>query len=272
MHAFNNTLANLDSYLGKLSHNYYVYRDTFGIWQPIIWDLNLCFGGFRLDGIEANPLSNEKLQNISPMAHATDAQFPLLSQLLKNDLYKKLYIAHIRTILNENFVSNAFYTRAREVQSQIDFYVKEDKNKLYSYEAFKQNMDASADAGKSKIIGITELMQKRTEILKAHPLLAKAPPKINEYRQIYNGDKIQIACRLENGQKAVLYYRAKKNAPFKTMDFKDDGYQGDGAAMDGLLGLQLLKKDCAQYYIMAINADAASVLPERASYEFFEVR
>lgn len=272
MHAFNNTLVNLDSYLGKLSHNYYVYRDTFGVWQPIVWDLNLCFGGFRLDGIEPTPLSNEKLQSLSPMAHATDAQFPLLSQLLKNDLYKKLYIAHIRTILNENFVSNAFYTRAKEVQNQIDFYVKEDKNKLYSYESFKQNMDVSADAGKSKIIGITELMQKRTEVLKAHPLLTKAAPKINDYRQTYNGDKVQITCRLENAQKAVLYYRTKKNAPFKTMDFKDDGYQGDGAALDGHLGLQLLRKDCVQYYIMAINADAASVLPERASYEFFEVK
>lgn len=272
MHALNNTMVNLDSYLGKLSHNYYIYRDTFGVWQPIIWDLNLSFGGFRLDGVEANPLSNDKLINLSLMTHANDAQFPLLSQLMKNDLYKKIYFAHVRTILNENFVSNAFYTRAKEVQQQIDIYVQEDKNKLYPYESFKLNLEMSADAGKSKIIGISELMTKRTEVLKAHPLLNKPTPKILNNKHITNGDKLQISCKPENAQKVICYYREKKNAPFKQIELKDDGFQGDAAAFDGVLGIALPKAEVKQYYLMAINQDAISLLPERASYEFIEVK
>lgn len=272
MHALNNTLVNLDSYVGKLSHNYYMYRDTFGVWQPIIWDLNLCFGGFRLDGIEPMPLSNEKLQTFSPIAHAQDAAYPLISQLFKNDLYRKIYLAHMRTILNENFVSKAFSTRAKEVQNSIDFYVKDDKNKLYSYESFKQNLEISTDAGKSKIIGINELMDKRIDFLKNHPLLNKPAPVFKDYRQNNQSDKVQIICRAENSQKIICYYRAKKGMPFKSIALKDDGYQGDNAAFDGLFGISLDKKECTQYYLLAYNADAAVTMPERASYEFFEVK
>lgn len=271
MHAFNNTLVNLDSYLGKLSHNYYLYKDTFGVWQPILWDLNLCFGGFRLDGIEQNPLSNEKLQGLSLLAHSQDADFPLISQLLKNDVYRKLYLAHVRTILNENFVSNSFYARAKELQNQIDFYVKDDANKLYNYESFKLNLESSAEAGKSKIIGINELMKKRTEILNVHPLLTKSAPIIKENRHIVNGEMLQVNCKLENAQKVLCYYRNQKNAPFKSIELKDDGYQGDGAALDGHFGIMIPKKDCSQYYFLAINNEAVTTMPARASFEYIEV-
>lgn len=272
MHALNNTLVNLDSYLGKLSHNYYLYRDTSGIWQPIIWDLNLCFGGFRLDGIEANPLSNEKMQSFSPLAHAEDAQFPLLSQLLKNELYKKIYFAHMKTILLENFANETAYVRAREIQNQIDAFVKEDKNKLYSYEAFKLNIDQSTEAGKSKIIGITELMKKRTEYLLNHPLLQKVGPKISENKATKKGKQVQLLCKLTGGQKVLCYYRAKANVSFRSIEMKDDGKQEDGIAGDGLYGTALPDKQVAQYYFLGINSDAVTVLPERASHEFFEIK
>jgi hypothetical protein len=115
-------------------------------------------------------------------------------------------------------------------------------------------------------------MQKRGETLKNHPLLLKNPPKIKENRHISNGDKIQITCKLENGQKVYCYFRAKKNLPFVKVELKDDGYQGDGAAFDGILGISLPKNQCSQYYLMATNADAVSLIPERASYEFIEVK
>jgi len=48
MLAFDNALANLDSYLGAFCHNYYLLKDETGVWRPIVWDLNLSVGGFRL--------------------------------------------------------------------------------------------------------------------------------------------------------------------------------------------------------------------------------
>ena len=49
MLAFNNVLVNLDSYTGRLAHNYYLYEDTTGQFNPILWDMNMSFGGFRFE-------------------------------------------------------------------------------------------------------------------------------------------------------------------------------------------------------------------------------
>ena len=272
MHALNNSMVNLDSYLGKLSHNYYMYRDTFNVWQPIIWDLNLCFGGFRLDGIEQIPLSNEKMQTLSPFAHYQDAAYPLLSQLLKNETYKKIYLAHLRTVLNENFANQAYMKRAKELQTLIDSYVKNDNNKLYTYEAFKQNIDLSSDAGKSKIIGLGELMTKRSDFLKQHPVLSKPAPKIENVKHTKIDGKISIVCKPSLVQKVYLYYREKANAPFKMLEMKDDGTQNDGTATDGIYGLQIPQNGVFQYYIVAIGENSAALSPERASFEFYEVK
>ncbi|MCU0349147.1 MAG: CotH kinase family protein, partial [Saprospiraceae bacterium] len=45
MHAFNHVLVNLDSYTGRFSHNFYLYKTPDGLMTPLIWDLNISFGG-----------------------------------------------------------------------------------------------------------------------------------------------------------------------------------------------------------------------------------
>ena len=47
MHAFNYTLINFDSYVGY-GQNYYLYKSLSNQFQPILWDLNMSFGSFRL--------------------------------------------------------------------------------------------------------------------------------------------------------------------------------------------------------------------------------
>jgi len=140
MLAFNNVLVNLDSYTGRLCHNYYIYRDTLGFYHPIVWDMNLSLGGFRYTGL-GSPLSNEKMQRLSPFVHykQKNPKRPLITNLLGNSLYRKIYIAHIRTILQENFSNAAYLKRAEEIRAMIDPFVQEDQNKLYSYEAFQDN-------------------------------------------------------------------------------------------------------------------------------------
>lgn len=46
MLAFNNVLVSLDSYIGWFSQNYYLYKDNSGHYNPVVWDLNMAFGGF----------------------------------------------------------------------------------------------------------------------------------------------------------------------------------------------------------------------------------
>jgi hypothetical protein len=272
MHALNNVMVNLDSYVGKLSHNYYLYKDSSGRFQPILWDMNLSFGGFRLDGTGNIPLTNEQMQNLSPMLHYGNAMRPLITQLLKNEAYRKIYVAHFRTILSENFTNGTYLTRATDIQKIIDTYVKSDQNKLYTYEAFQQNTTTSADAGKAKIIGIKELMEKRTTFLNAHPLLSKVPPALTNGKHKALKDNVLVTVKIEKGTKGFVAYRPNRYAAFTTAALNDTGTNGDEKANDGIFSLSLDAKQVKQYYFIGSNEEAAALLPERASKEFLEVK
>ena len=226
MHAFNNVLVNLDSYSGRLCHNYYLYQDTFGIFNPILWDMNLSLGGFRYNGT-GSPLSNEKMQQLSPFVHYKSPNRPLISQLLSNSLYRKMYIAHLKTIIKDYFSNNKYQSRTQTIHQLIDRHVREDGNKLYSHEAFKKNIKETALADKSKIIGINELMAGRVAYLNAHPLLTKEAPVISNVRHQKEGEKVYVSAKAPKSKNVWLAYRTAKNGPFKRVKMKDDGATGD---------------------------------------------
>lgn len=94
MLAINNALVNLDSYNGSLSHNYYLWFDSLHVVHPIIWDLNMSFGGWRRD-FSFQEMTDEQLIQYSPFAEFENLRRPLISKLLKNPLYRKTYVAHL---------------------------------------------------------------------------------------------------------------------------------------------------------------------------------
>jgi len=273
MLAFNITLVNLDSYTGRFCHNYYLYQDKTGVFHPIIWDMNLSFGGFRYLGVEEKlkPLSNEDMQTLSPFAHykQQNEKRPLITQLLSIPLYRKVYLAHIRTILNDHFVDSTYLKRAKELQSLIDEHVMRDTNKLYEYEAFKDNLHKTAKADKVSIIGIEELMAERTKYLQNHSLLSKEAPVINKVEHLDFGDMFTFNANLEGAEKAWLFYRYGNKGAFQKLEMFDDSGHSDGLEGDGLWGATLEKKDeVIQYYVVAEGEHLATLLPERAAFEF----
>ena len=71
MHAFNYTLINFDSYVGY-AQNYYLYRDLSGLFNPIVWDLNMSLGSFRLTDASQLYFSGfdiNQAQYIDPLTH-----------------------------------------------------------------------------------------------------------------------------------------------------------------------------------------------------------
>ncbi|MFT5384920.1 MAG: hypothetical protein ACI81W_002322 [Saprospiraceae bacterium] len=266
MHAFNNVLVNLDSYAGRLCHNYYLYRDSFGIFNPILWDMNLSFGGFRYDGLGA-PLSNEKMVALSMFNHykQSNEKRPLITNLLRNNLYRKIYVAHIKTIVNDYFSNKKYLERGQILQNLIDEQVESDSNKLYSYEGFKQNLTSTAAIGESNMIGIAELMEARTTYLIAHPLLIQEAPEISEVKYIGETEKSLIKAKVTGVETVYLAYRLKKHAPFdKIIMTKDEAGDTFSARID--------KVDGTEYYIIAENKTSVSLSPERASFEFHEIK
>jgi hypothetical protein len=196
---------------------------------------------------------------------------PLITNILSNELYRKMYLGHRRTILYEHFLSGLYIKRAEEIRAVIDQAVKEDTVKLYSYEAFNENFNATSKADKVPIVGIQELMKPRIAYLSNHPLLKPEPPAITEVRHEQFGPTLAINAKVQNPQRVWLAYRPGKDDRFTRVEMLDDGGSNDQLAGDGIYGTTLDFAPGIQYYIIAEGDRSASFSPARASFEFHTV-
>jgi hypothetical protein len=271
MLALNNAMVNLDSYNGSLSHNYYLWFDSSNVAHPIIWDLNMSFGGWRRD-FSFQEMTDDQLIQYAPLAEFENLRRPLISRLLKNPLYRKIYLAHLRTIVAENLQNGQLLTRAQAMTKEIDPWVKLDSLKLYSQADYQNSFDKTMKSGLDNVIGLRQLIGKRAEFLSKHPLLTKPQPVIAEAKAAKEGAKIHFTSKLTNATKGGwLYYRTDRQFAFKRTPLLDDGANGDKTAADGIYSATLDATIVKQWYIAAEGDEAATTLPERASYEFFKI-
>ncbi|MBK8967650.1 MAG: CotH kinase family protein [Saprospiraceae bacterium] len=270
MHALNNVLVNLDSYTGSLSHNYYLWIDSTGVGHPLIWDLNMAFGGWRRD-YSFNQMTDQELIEFSPFTGFNLVKRPLISNLLKKPLYRKIYVAHMKTIVREILESGLWLKEAQEMMKEIDPWVKSDPVKLYTYEDFKNSLDKTMVSGPDKIIGLRQLLDKRAAYLANHAALSKEPPVIADVKHKTANETVTITASLKNAENGWLYYRNHPMFSFKSVAMNDAGTDGDATAGDGIFSAQVPVAELAQYYVVGENADAAALFPERASKEFLEV-
>lgn len=276
MLAFNNVIVNLSSYSGQHSINYYLYQDADGRFTPIVWDLNLAFGSFKNIGTGSD-LKLKGLQELDPLLHIDNTTKPLISKLLADPDYKKVYLSHLRTIIQDWFSNGKFDKRAKELQSLIRKAVTDDPNKYYTIADFEASLDKTVGK-KSKIPGLLELMTKRTAFLKAHPDLSVFPPDILEVkvegRKPLSNQKVEqfhITTKVDKFPKRVeLFYRLGGNGTFTQVTMHDDGKQDDGAANNNVFGVTIVPQNGEQhieYYIVAENPGLVSYSPPNYMWE-----
>ncbi|MEZ4984852.1 MAG: CotH kinase family protein [Saprospiraceae bacterium] len=263
MLAFDNVLVNLDSYMGRLCHNYYMYRDEHQVWHPIIWDLNLCMGGFRYADAGA-PLSNQAMQEMSLFMHYKEdnTERPLVVKLLANDHYRKIYLAHVRTIVEENFSNGWYKERAAEIQQLINQHVADDPNKLYDLATYHKNFTETVRVENSSIIGITELMDQRATSILAHPLMQKTQPSIENVAHKVVKDNALITASCTDTESVLVYYAAGAFQPWKKAEMlpaEDDA---------GHWVAELPIQEVSRFYLVAENKYIAKLSPARAGMEF----
>ncbi len=276
MLAFNNAIANLSSYTGQNSQNFYLYKDQYGQFNPIVWDLNLAFGSFKNTGIGSD-LDLKELQRMDPLLHMDNPMKPLISQLLKKAENKKIYLDHIRTIIYDHFVNGEYETRAQELQTMIRNSFNTDPNKFYTTAEFDGSL--SQTTGKrSKIPGIEELMSKRARFLKKHAELAIFPPEVDEVkltqREKFSTKEIkdfQFVVTVKNRANRVkLFYRHNPELPYQSVYLADDGKHNDQAAGDKIFGITVKPTDghdTLEYYFQTENAKASGFYPRNYMYE-----
>lgn len=271
MLALNNAMVNLDSYNGSLSHNYYLWFDSMNVAHPIIWDLNMSFGGWRRD-FSFQEMTDDQLIQYSPLAEFENLRRPLISKLLRNPFYRKVYLAHLKTIYTDNLSTGQILARAQTMSKEIDPWVKMDTLKLYSYADFQASFDKTMKSGQDNVIGLRQLMAKRAEWLGKHPLLNKLQPAISEALATVDGAKVKVTVKLANATKGGwLFYRAKQQYAFNRVQMVDDGTSGDLAAGDGIFTAVVEASLIKQWYVAAEGDEAAATLPERASFEYFKL-
>lgn len=280
MLAYNNVLVNLDSYSGVFAQNYYLCKDNTGHFNPVIWDLNMSFGGFPFAGSGNSSLGSltiANMQQLSPTMHATDPYWPLIKQVMANPTYKRMYIAHMKTIADEIFANEAYETMALELQQLTDTAVQSDQNKFYSYAQFQNAMHTDYAVGSYSVPGISNLMNARNTHLQATTEFSQAAPGISNVtpgtaNPLLNSN-VSITAEVTNATDVYLGMRFGNLEKFTRVSMFDDGAHNDGTAGDNIYGVDFnMSLPQVQYYIYAENANAGKFSPARAEHEYYTLQ
>jgi len=272
--AFSNLLVNLDGPINN-PQNYYLYKDDNGRFNPIPWDLNESFGVFTFHQT-LGPMGTTDLQQMSPFTNINEDEFPVISRVLNNETYLQMYVAHMKTMLEENIENNLYETRALEIQDIISDDVQADANKFYTYSDFTNNVYSSIGGGPQSIIGIVQLMDARADYIQSLTEFQYTQPEISNVEhspeQVSPNSEVWFTTNVSNVNNVFLAHRSNEGGVFNKELMYDDGMHEDGVAGDGVYGVSLIVGSTdLQYYIYAENQDAVAFTPVRAEYEFYNI-
>ena len=276
LHAFTNAFVILDSYIGSSKHNYYIYEDHNSRFNPIIWDLNGGIGVFSF-AYPGQQLNIPQMQNLNPMLHVNDSMWPLINKLLTVPMYKRMYIAHMKTIVNENLNNGSYMVLAQSMHTLIDSSVLADSIKFGTYTQFKNNITTNILLGPKTIPGISFMMDARKNYLNSTPEFQQIAPAISNVQASISSPPINtnffITARTTTANSVFIGYRYSKLERFRRYAMFDDGLHGDGLAGDGIFGVQVaMSSNKMQYYIYAENNNAGIFSPQRAEHEFYTLK
>ena len=273
MLAFNNVLVNLDSYSGAFRQNYYISWDKNGRFVPTVWDVNMSFGSFP-GGTGSGAFTPSALD---PFSNSTSVNHPLIKQIMANPLYKRMYMAHVRTMVQEMFESGQYETWAQSLMALADSSIQADPYKFYSYNQFLNSLTTAVagggPGGGSSIPGIKALMDARAQFFSTNAAYLLQAPAILSHgataSPLNYGSTTTLIANVSNETNVYLGYRTDHTLIFNRVQMYDDGAHNDGAADDHTYGVEVPVNGLLfEYYIYADNNNAGLFSPARAEHEF----
>jgi hypothetical protein len=277
MLAFNIVLVNLDSYSGAFRQNYYLTWDLNDRFVPTVWDLNMSFAGFP----GGTGSGSYTATTLDPLSNSTSTNHPLIVKMMANPMYKRMYLAHLRTIVQEVFESQDFVTKANSLRTTIDSYVQADPFKFYTYTQYQNSLTTAVTGGGGpgggqSIPGIKTLMDARVTFFNSNANYILVGPTIASQAASNTapayGSSVFITATCSNETTVYLGYRFSKELKFNRVPMYDDGAHGDGAAGDHVFGAEVVMNGIRfDYYIYAENANAGKFSPQRAEHEYYSL-
>ena len=262
--AVNSAICNLDTYNGYYLHNYYLYQTKDGLFQMIPWDLDNSFLGAILGFTSPTTLyERDPYYGDDPTIGR-----PLLAQLLNNPLYRNIYTAHLRTVINESLDTAVIRGGINQLQALAHNAVDADQNKNYSLSEYYDNVENHLGLW-WRNGGIMVTIDGRKAYLQNHPEISLIPPTITNVTVnnslvtagVFNGNTVEL-----------MVTESEYNSKFQAFAMLDDGLNGDAVAGDGIFTTALPFQGSGndvKFYIIAENNDALVLNPERAEYEFY---
>ncbi len=268
--AATNVMCNFDSYPGLYIHNYYLYQHENGLWQIIPWDVSEAFIGVLKDNQFVSP---QDLYNWDIFLENDPSWTgrPLMNVLFENPLYRKQYLAHIRTILSESFKINSLEAKGLELQNLIAASAEEDGENFFGFGSFffESNLYNDSNAFFISSPGILDVAEKRRNVLINHPEVSLVGPEIiSVTRDIQNpmvGDVVKVSAQIEGALNAQLMVSKNKWAShFEAIEMMKVSEN----VFEALIPFTEDHNE-VHYYIRAQNDVALSLSPARAEYEFY---
>lgn len=284
MIATTNVLCQGDAYFGT-GHNYYVMHDDHhDQMNTIAWDLNSSFGAFSVMN-----LTYQQKVNLDPF-HGTRASRPLLSRMMAIGDVRHDYLAHIRTLLDEQYDWAVLGPLTTQYRNFIDAEVQADPKKLYSYQLFQQNfsqdvvLPAGSPGANSLVPGLQSFVTARRSFLTGHPDVNRPAPDIQQVghspAQPTASEVVWVNATVTGPSATVggvsLHYRVL--GAFAATPMFDDGQHNDGAAGDDVWGASITSQAplaVVEYYVRANSVESAGGAamlsprsPEHAPYSY----
>ena len=253
-----------DSYVYKGKMDYYVYFDP---------ETN------RLTPIEfdGNSVMANNALNWGVFYNVTNANYPLLNKLLTVPAIRQRYLAHFRTIIQEEMNGTNCDAILDNYKAQIDALVQSDPKKLYTYNQFLAEETALKDWIESRV----NYLNTNAEIQQVAPTISSPVYKNSsgaEWEQPDAATAVTVNATVvsTNGIDHVnLFYSNQLAGTFIETLMFDDGAHNDGGAGDGVFGAEIPGYTAGTYvrfYIEAVSgntAKSASYLPTGAEHDVF---
>ena len=281
--AASTVMPDLDTYNGLWMHNFYLYRNTSsGLFEVIPWDKDHTFGGAQINTIIEMSGDVTDIYEWDPFLYESDNERPFFRQLMDIPLNKKIYSAHIRTIIDDIYNVEYFQNLANGIQDIIETDAQNDPNLFYPFtfgDYFEYNVDnylITPDG--AHWCGITSTVEGRLQYLLNHYEISKIAPSINgvtqENTSPEGGEEVIIQAEV-TGAGTVELMATDNSFPsnFTSIEMFDDGEHGDGAENDNLFGAVIPFQDTGshiKYYIRAGNEEALVLSPRKAERDFYE--
>lgn len=256
-----------DSYVFKGGMDYWVYWDAATKrLTPLEYDGNTC--------IDAT-----KATSWSPFYKQTDTKFPLMNKLFPIPGIRQRYLAHVRTILNEDFKQSTVDSLIDGYYAKIDSLVKADPKKIYTYAQFT----SSKATLKNFFTTRRTYLLSNAEINRVSPTFSNLwyssddqPFTVPKAQETVN---VSVKVTGTPGIKTVwLYYATGLEGYFEKLPMYDDGAHDDGAAGDGIWGGALPAYEAGtwvRFYMEAVSSDLAATVayePQGAEHDVYAYR